>query len=109
MIEDKGVAFGPVPTRHPTLLAGRRSVPPKLWGWWMMVTSFQSFATRRKPRGWLSRVIFMLRFASKSITPEKPAIFRLPDSFTEVSELKRAPVQEAWRIMVLFFISMKCY
>ncbi len=108
MIEDKGVAFGPVPTRHPTLLVGRRSVPLKLWGWWMMVTSFEKFATRRKPRGWLSRVIFMSRFASKSIAPVKPAMFRLPDPFTEVGELKRA-VQETWRIMVLFFISMKCY
>ncbi len=73
-----------------------------------MVTSFELFAMRRKQRGWLSRIIFMLRFASKSIGPVKPAMFRLPDLFIKVSQLKRA-VQEVWRIMLLFFISMKCY
>ncbi len=47
----------------------------------------------------------MSRFASKSIVPVKPVMFRLPDSFTVVSKLKRA-FQEAWKVMVLFFISM---
>ena len=39
---------------------------------------------------------FLLEFASKSIAPVKPAMFRLPDSFTVVSELTRA-VQEVWK------------
>ena len=35
-----GTAEGPIPTRQPTLLVGRRRVPPKLWGWWSMETPF---------------------------------------------------------------------
>ncbi len=35
-----GTAEGPIPTRQPTLLVGRRRVPPKLWGWWSMETLF---------------------------------------------------------------------
>ena len=41
---------------------------------------------------------FLLDFVSKSIPPVKPAMFRLPDLFAVVSELKRA-AQEVWRGM----------
>jgi hypothetical protein len=44
-----GTAEGPILTRQPTLLVGRRRVPQKLWGWWSMETPFFSFAARRKP------------------------------------------------------------
>ena len=76
----------------------------------MMVTFFEKFAKRRKPRGWLSHVIVMSGLASNSIMLVKPAMFWLLDSFTAVGELKNA-VQEAWRFMVLgaVFISMKFY
>ena len=35
-----------------------------------------------------------------------PAMFRLPDSFTVVSELKRA-VQEVWRSMMVIFLALR--
>jgi len=41
------VTFGPMLMRHLTLWVGRRSVPPKLCGWWMIETSFELFATSR--------------------------------------------------------------
>ena len=97
-----GVAFRPMPARHPTLRVGQRSVPSKLCGWWMIETSFKLFATRRRPRGWVSHVICTSMFALVSIAPVKPAMFRFPDLLTAMSKFKR----EAWRIMVLFFISM---
>ena len=75
-----------------------------------METSFELFARRIGPRGWVSRIICTSMSVSAFIAPVKPAMFRFPDSFTAVSELKRA-FQEAWRIMVRYagFISMKCY
>ncbi len=42
---------------------GRRAIPDeavplKLWGWCRMAISFLSFATRRRPKGWTSFIIF---------------------------------------------------
>ena len=48
----------------------------------------------------------MLGFASKFIVPVKPTMFWFPNSFTVVSELKRG-FQEAWMIMVLFFLVLQ--
>ena len=58
-------------------------------------------ATRNEDdiEGLIELLHFLLEFASKSIAPVKPAMFRLPDSFTVVSKLKRA-AQEAWKGMM---------
>ena len=86
-----GMDTGPVLTRHPTLFVGRRRVPPELWGLWRTVITLVTSHHEDSVEGLIELC---------------PAMFRLPDSFTVVSELKRA-VQEVWRSMMVIFLALR--